>query len=60
MKSGADVIAPHGKRFSESSIGRPLATRNLMDHLRSTGQSTSGPKAFGPRDRSYFLSELTT
>ena len=52
VKSGADVIAPHGKRFSESSIGMALATRNLMDHLRSTGQATSGPKAFGPRDRS--------
>ena len=58
VKSGADVIAPNGKRFSESSIGMALATRNLMDHLRSTGQSTSGPKAFGPRDRSNFLSAL--
>ncbi len=46
--SGADVIAPHGKRFGESSIGMALATRNLMDHLRSTGQAPSGPKAFGP------------
>ena len=35
-----------------------LATRNLMDHLRETGQATSGPKAFGPRDRSNFLSAL--
>jgi len=29
-----------------------------MDHLRETGQATSGPKAFGPRDRSNFLSAL--
>ena len=58
VKSGADVIAPNGKRFSDSSIGMALATRNLMDHLRSTGQATSGPKAFGPRDRSNFLSAL--
>ena len=58
VKSGADVIAPHGKRFSESSIGMALATRDLMDHLRSTGQATSGPKAFGPRDRSNFLRAL--
>ena len=58
VKSGADVIASHGKRFSESSIGMALATRNLMDHLRSTGQTTSGPKAFGARDRSNFLSAL--
>jgi uncharacterized protein len=58
VKSGADVIAPNGKRFSESSIGMALATRNLMDHLRSSGQATLGPKAFGPRDRSNFLSAL--
>jgi uncharacterized protein YaiI (UPF0178 family) len=58
IKSGADVIAPNGKRFTESSIGMALATRNLMDHLRSSGQSTAGPKSFGPRDRSNFLSAL--
>ena len=44
VKSGADVIAPNGKRFSESSIGMALATRNLMDQLRSTGQATLGPR----------------
>jgi uncharacterized protein len=58
VKSGADVIAPNGKRFTECSIGMALATRNLMDHLRSSGQSTAGPKPFGPRDRSNFLSAL--
>ncbi len=58
VKAGAEVVAPTGKRFSESSIGMALATRNLMDHLRSTGQATSGPKAFGPRDRSNYLSAL--
>jgi uncharacterized protein YaiI (UPF0178 family) len=58
VKAGADVLAPTGKRFSTDSIGMALATRNLMDHLRETGQATSGPKAFGPRDRSNFLSAL--
>ena len=58
VKAGADVLAPTGRRFSEDSIGMALATRNLMDHLRETGQATSGPKAFGPRDRSNFLSAL--
>jgi uncharacterized protein len=58
VKTGAEVLAPTGKRFSENSIGMALATRNLMDHLRSTGQATSGPKAFGPRDRSNYLSAL--
>ena len=58
VKAGADVLAPTGKRFSTDSIGMALATRNLMDHLRETGQATSGPKGFGPRDRSNFLSAL--
>ncbi len=58
VKAGAEVLAPNGKRFSDASIGMALATRNLMDHLRSTGETTSGPRAFTPRDRSNFLSAL--
>ena len=58
VKSGAEVIAPNGKTFTEDSIGNTLATRNLMDSLRSAGAITSGPKPFAPRDRSEFLSAL--
>src|SRR6202035_710610 len=35
VKSGAEVMAPNGKAFSKDSIGMTLATRNLMDSLRS-------------------------
>ena len=35
-----------------------LATRDLMDSLRSAGEITGGPKPFAPRDRSAFLSAL--
>jgi chromate transporter len=41
-----------------SAIGMALATRNLMDQLRSAGAVTGGPPPFGPRDRSAFLSAL--
>jgi len=58
VKAGADVIAPNGRVFTEESIGMTLATRNLMDSLRSAGEITSGPKPFAPRDRSEFLSAL--
>jgi uncharacterized protein YaiI (UPF0178 family) len=58
VKAGATVIAPNGKPFSEESIGMTLATRNLMDSLRSAGEITGGPKPFSPRDRSEFLSAL--
>ncbi len=58
VKKGADVLAPTGKPFSENAIGMAVATRNLMDQLRSAGQTTGGPPPFGPRDRSRFLSAL--
>ena len=58
VKAGAEVIAPNGRRFTEESIGHVLATRNLMDSLRSAGEITSGPKPFAPRDRSAFLAAL--
>src|SRR5579872_465102 len=58
VKSGAEVIAPNGKPFTEQSIGMTLAVRNLMTDLRSSGEVTGGPKSFAPRDRSAFLSAL--
>jgi uncharacterized protein len=58
VKSGADVIAPNGKPFTEQSIGMTLAVRNLMTDLRSSGEITGGPKSFAARDRSAFLSAL--
>jgi uncharacterized protein YaiI (UPF0178 family) len=58
VKAGAEVIAPNGRAFTKDSIGLTLATRNLMDSLRSAGEITGGPKPFSPRDRSSFLSAL--
>ena len=58
VKAGADVIGPTGRAFTEASIGDTLATRNLMDDLRSAGMITGGPKPFTARDRSAFLSAL--
>jgi uncharacterized protein YaiI (UPF0178 family) len=58
VKAGATVLAPNGKPFTEDMIGAALATRNLMDSLRSSGEITGGPKPFSPRDRSAFLSAL--
>lgn len=58
IKAGARVIAPNGRIMEEASIGMALATRNLMEDLRSAGQVTGGPKPFQPRDRSNFLSSL--
>ena len=48
VKAGAEVLAPNGKRFSEASIGMALATRNLMDHLRSDRRSDARPESLRP------------
>jgi hypothetical protein len=58
VKAGAEVIGPTGRVFTEASIGDTLATRNLMDDLRSSGMITGGPKPFTQKDRSAFLSAL--
>jgi uncharacterized protein YaiI (UPF0178 family) len=58
VKAGAIAIAPTGKPFTDASIGMALATRNLMDQLRSAGEITGGPKAFSRQDRSAFLQSL--
>ena len=54
VKKGATVLAPNGKPFSEDSIGMTLATRNLLDSLRSAGAVTGGPKPFAPRAARIF------
>ena len=58
VKAGAVAIAPNGKPFTEDTVGVALATRNLMDSLRSAGEITGGPKPFAPKDRSAFLQSL--
>ena len=58
VKAGAVAIAPNGTPFDDNAIGMALATRNLMDQLRSAGAITGGPKPFAPQDRSAFLGSL--
>jgi uncharacterized protein len=58
LQAGAEAIGPTGRAFTTSSIGAALAQRGIMEHLRSTGEITGGPKAFAPADRSRFLSAL--
>ncbi|MEJ0077815.1 MAG: YaiI/YqxD family protein [Alphaproteobacteria bacterium] len=58
VKAGAVAIAPNGKPFTEDTVGMALATRNLMDQLRSAGEITGGPRPFAPKDRSAFLQSL--
>jgi uncharacterized protein len=58
LKAGGMALGATGKPFTESSIGAALAQREIMEHLRSMGDVTGGPKPFLPADRSRFLSAL--
>ena len=58
LKAGAAAIAPNGRAFTADSIGSALAQRSIMEHIRSTGEITGGPRPFGPADRSRFLQAL--
>ncbi|PVM90417.1 YaiI/YqxD family protein [Caulobacter radicis] len=58
LKAGGQAIAPNGRVFTSDMIGSALASRSIGEHLRSMGEVTSGPKAFGPQDRSKFLQAL--
>lgn len=58
LSAGAQALASNGKPFTADAIGSALAGREIAEHLRSFGQTTGGPKPFGPADRSRFLQEL--
>lgn len=61
VKTGATVLSPAGRAFTESSIGMDLASRNLMTSLRDanpTERVGGGPKPFSQKDRSAFLQAL--
>lgn len=60
VKTGATVLAPTGKAFTENSIGMAVATRAIMADLRAGIGQTSGPPPFTNADRSSFLSALHT
>jgi len=60
LERQARALAHTGKPFDTTSIGMSLAMRDLMSHLRETGEVTGGPPAFSRQDRSQFLSALET
>jgi uncharacterized protein YaiI (UPF0178 family) len=58
LKKGADVLGPTGKPFDHGNIGMAVATRELMSHLRDSGEITANAPAFTKQDRSRFLDAL--
>ena len=58
LQLGAEAVGPTGRAFTAASIGAAMAQRGLMEHLRSTGAVTGGPRPFAAGDRSRFLMTL--
>ena len=58
LDRGASVLGHDGRPFTEASIGMALATRDLMAHLRETGEASGGGRPFSKQDRARFLDAL--
>ena len=58
LKAGGLALGATGKAFTVDMIGAALATRGIMEHLRSMGEGGGGPRPFSQADRSRFLSAL--
>ena len=58
LKEGAFAIRPNGDIYTNDSIGMALATREIMQGLRETGEMTGGPPPFSKSDRSKFLDRM--
>ena len=58
LHTGAIVLGPNGKPFTENSIGGAIATRAIMADLRAGGDQVGGAAPFSKADRSRYLSAL--
>lgn len=57
-KQGATALNPRGQLYTQENIKQRLATRNLMESLRSSGEKIGGPKALNNRDIQDFANAL--
>jgi uncharacterized protein YaiI (UPF0178 family) len=55
---GGIALSPRGELFTTDNIASRLATRDLMDTLRSSGIETGGPAPLSQRDRQQFANNL--
>ncbi len=56
--TGAFVLSPTGKPFTEDNIGTATVTREMMADMRAMGEIRGGPPPFQKKDRGIFLQEL--
>ena len=58
LNKGAFALKPNGKSYTDDNIGIALATREIMEKIRETGEMTGGPPPFSKADRSKFLDQM--
>jgi uncharacterized protein YaiI (UPF0178 family) len=58
IKKGGFVLNPRGDFYTAENIKDCLATRDLMDVLRSSGMDTGGPSSFTHKNRLSFANQL--
>jgi uncharacterized protein YaiI (UPF0178 family) len=58
LKKGARVLGTYGDEFTEDNIGDAVASREIMQMLRSMGENTQGQGALTKNHRSKFLGKL--
>ncbi|MCP4639224.1 MAG: YaiI/YqxD family protein [bacterium] len=58
VEKGAQAIDPRGTLYSDANVRDRLATRDLMDNLRSTGMISGGPPPFNKKDAQAFANAL--
>lgn len=58
LEHDASVLQPNGRAYTKANIASAVATRALMEQIRSTGEQVGGAPPFSQRDRSNFLQKL--
>ena len=58
VDKGCLAINPRGQTYTAENVKDRLATRDLMEELRSSGMETGGPPAFSKRDVQAFANAL--
>ena len=58
LEKAAFAIKPNGKQYTNDNIGMALATRDIKERLRESGEMTGGPPPFSKADRSKFLDQM--
>ncbi len=58
IERGAAALNPRGTMYTQDNIQDVLATRNLMEELRSNGQISGGPSALSKTDIQAFANRL--